>query len=103
MLGQMTLPLDHRVRSLMTSCNLRVITKTLPNCQVIFLKPILQVDNGKAVLTLHYLNENFSELSLDVANKSKIKVKYISQKCLHFSPMGKGRLALNFILKTRGP
>ena len=35
------------------------ITKTLPNCQVIFSQPTLRVDNGKAALTLHRLNEHF--------------------------------------------
>ena len=35
------------------------ITKTLPNCQVFFSQPTLPVDNGKAALTLHRLNEHF--------------------------------------------
>ena len=66
------------------------ITKTIPNCQVIFSQPTLRVDNEKAALTLHRLNEYFSELNLDVANNSNIKVKIIGLK---------GRLALNFIHK----
>ena len=37
-----------------------ITTKTLPKCQVIFSKPTLRVDNGKAALTLHRLNEHFS-------------------------------------------
>ena len=77
------------------------ITKTLPNCQVIFLQPTLRVDNGKAALTLHRLNEYFSELNLDVVNNSNIKVKHIAQKVLHLNPKRKGRLALNFIHKIR--
>ena len=77
------------------------ITKTLPNCQVIFSQPSLRVDNGKAALTLHRLNEHFSELKnfSDVVNNSNIKVKHIGQKGLHFKPKGKSRLALNFIHK----
>ena len=77
------------------------ITKTLSNCQVIFLQPTLRVDNGKAAVTLHRLNEHFSELNLDVVNNSNIKVKHIGQKGLHLNPKGKGRLALNFIHKIR--
>ena len=57
-----------------------VITKTLPNCQVILSQPTPWVDNGKAALTLHRLNEDFSELNLDVLNNSNIKVKDIGQK-----------------------
>ena len=78
------------------------ITKTLPNCQVIFSQPTLRVDNGKAALTLNRLNEHFSELNLDVVNNSNIKVKHIGQKGLHLNPKGKGRLALNFMHKIRG-
>ena len=53
------------------------ITKTLPNCQVIFSQPTLRVDNGMAALTLHCRNEHFSELNLDAVNNSNIKVKHI--------------------------
>ena len=77
------------------------ITKKLPNCQVIFSQLTLRVDNGKAALTLHRLNEHFSELKLDVVNNGNIKVKHIGQKGLHLNPNGKGRLALNFIHKIR--
>ena len=77
------------------------ITKTLPNCQVLFSQPTLRMDNGKAALTLHRLNEHFSELNLDVVNNSNIKVNHIGQKGLHLNPKGKGRLALNFIHKIR--
>ena len=77
------------------------ITKTLPNCQVIFAQPTLRVDNGKAALTVHRLNEHFSELNLDAVNNSNIKVKHIGQKGLHLNPKGKGRLAFNFIHKIR--
>ena len=38
------------------------------------------MDNGKRALTLHRLNEDFSELNLDVLNNSNIKVKDIGQK-----------------------
>ena len=68
---------------------------------VIFSQPTLRVDNGKAALTLHRLNEYFSELNLDVVNNSNIKVKHIGQKVLHLNPKRKGRLALNFIHKIR--
>ena len=78
-----------------------ITTKTLPKCQVIFSQPTLRVDNGKAALTLHRLNEHFSELNLDDVNNSNIKVKHIDQKSLHLNPKGKGRLALNFIHKIR--
>ena len=77
------------------------ITETLPNCHTIFSQPTLRVDNGKAALTLHRLNEHFSELNLDVVNNGNIKVKHIAQTCLHLDPKGKGRLALNFIYKIR--
>ena len=77
------------------------ITKTLPNCQIISSQPTLRVDNGKAALTLHCLNEHFPELNLDIINNSNIKVKHIGQKGLHLNPKGKGRLALNFIRKIR--
>ena len=78
------------------------ITKTQPNCQIIFLQPTLRVDNGKVALTLDRLNELFSELNLDVINSNNIKVKRIAQTGLHLDPKGKGRLTLNFIYKIRG-
>ena len=78
------------------------ITKTQPNCQIIFLQPTLRVDNGKVALTLDHLNELFSELNLDVINSNNIKVKRIAQTGLHLDPKGKGRLTLNFIYKIRG-
>ena len=74
------------------------ITKTLPNCNVIFSQPSLRVDNGKTALTLHRLNEHFAELNLDVVNNRNIKVTYIGQKGLHLNPMGKGSLALNLMV-----
>ena len=78
------------------------ITKTLSNCRVVFLQPTLRVDNGKAILALHRLNEHFSELNLNVVNHSNIKVKHIGKKNLHLNPKGKGSLALNLIHKIRG-
>ena len=74
------------------------ITKTLPNCHVIFSQPALRVDNGKTALTLHHLNEHFAELNLDVVNNRNIKVTYIGQKGLRLNSMGKGRLALNLMV-----
>ena len=78
------------------------ITKTLPNCHVIFSQPTLRVDNGKAALTLHRLYEHFSELNLDAVNNCNIKVKHIGQKGLYLNPKGKGRFALNFTHKITG-
>ena len=69
-----------------------VITKTLPNCQVIFLQPTFRVHNGKEALTLDNLNETISEINLDFVDNSSIKVKHISQKGLHLNPTGKHRL-----------
>ena len=77
------------------------ITKILPNCQVIFSQPKLRVDNGKAALTLHRLNEYYSELNVDIVSNGDIKVKHIDQKGLHLSPKEKGRLPLNFIHKIK--
>ena len=57
------------------------------------------MDNGKSILTLHHLNEDFWELNIDVVDSSKIKVKHIGQKGLYINPEGTGRLALNFIHK----
>ena len=78
-----------------------VITKILPNCQVIFSQRTLPLGNGKTALTLHHLNEHFLKLNLDAVGNSIIKVKHICQKGLHFNPKEKGRLTLNFILKIR--
>ena len=106
MLERMALSLEHLERFLMICCNLMIccksaITKTLPNCLVIFSQPTLRVDNGKAALTINRLNEHFSELNIDVVNNSNIKVKHIGLKGLHLNPKGKGRLALNFTHKIR--
>ena len=73
----------------------------LPNFQVMFSQPTHRVDNGKAALIQHHLNEHFSELNLDVVNNSNIKVKHIGQKDLHLNTKGRGRLVLNFIHKIR--
>ena len=59
------------------------------------------MDNGKAALTLHRLNEYYSELNVDIVSNGDIKVKYIDQKGLHLSPKEKGRLPLNFIHKIK--
>ena len=79
-----------------------VITKTLPNCHVIFSRPKLRVDNGKAALTLHCLNEYYSKLNVDIVNNRDIKVKHIDQKGLHLNPKERGRLPLNFLHKIKG-
>ena len=78
-----------------------VITKTLPQCRVIFLQPTPRVDNIQAVLTLHHLNEHFSELNLYAVDLSNVKVKHIFQKGLHLNPYGRGRVALNIAQKIR--
>ena len=75
-------------------------TKTLPNCKVISLQPVLWVNNGKAALTLHYLNKNLSQLNLHVADNRNAKTKYVRQKGIHIVPKGKDRLALNSALLT---
>ena len=63
-----------------------VIPKTLPNCQVFFSQPTPRVDNCRAALTLHHLNEYFSELNVDAVDNGNIKVKHIAQKGLHLNP-----------------
>ena len=75
MLVQMALSVEHGVRSFMICCNI-VVTKTLPNCTVIFSQPVLRMDIIKAALTLHHLNEHFSQLNLDVVDNINIKVKH---------------------------
>ena len=79
-----------------------VITKSLPNCRVIFLQPTARGNNEKGALILHHLNKHFSEPNLDVLNNSNIRVKHASQKGLNLNPKGKGSLALNFIHRIRG-
>ena len=83
-----------------------IVTKILPNCTIIFSQPTLRVDkgrvgNGKAVLTLHNLNEHFLQLNFDAVDNSKIKVKRIGRKGLYLNPKEKGRLTLNFMHKIR--
>ena len=54
-----------------------VISKALPHCKVIFSQSTVRVDNGKAILTLHDLSEQFSQLKLHVVDNSNIIVKHI--------------------------
>ena len=79
---------------LMLKCN---ILKQLPNCRVIVSKPTIQIDHGKANLTLRNVNKHHESLNLQCTKNGNISAQHLGWKRLHLNSKGKGRLALNFL------
>ena len=79
---------------LMLKCN---ILKQLPNCRVIVSKPTVQIDHGKANLTLGNVNKHLETLNLEYIQNGNISVQHLGQIGMHLNSKGKGRLALKFL------
>ena len=72
------------------------ISKQVPSCRIVFSKPIIRHDNGKANLTIRNVNKHLSALQSECIENGNISSKHLGRKVLHL-PKGKGRLALNFM------
>ena len=61
-----------------------------------------RTDNGKAMLTLKFLNKLMQELKINIIDNANIKEQHLGRKGLHLYGKGTRRLAMNFIemLKT---
>ena len=83
---------------LMLKCN---ILKQLPNCRVIVSKSTVQIDHGKANLTLRNVKKHLETLNLEWIENGNISAKHLRRKGLHLNSKGKGRPALNFLKQIR--
>ena len=59
---------------LMLKCN---ILKQLPNCRVIAFKPSVQIDHGKAKLTLLNVNKHVENLNLECIENGNINAQHL--------------------------
>ena len=76
------------------------ISKRLPDCRIVLLKPTIRHDHGKANLTIRNVNKHLENLELECIDNN-INGEHLGQKGLHLNPKGKGRLALNFLKQLR--
>ena len=77
------------------------ISKQLPSCRIVLLKPIIRHDDGKTNLTIRNVNKHLSALQSECIENANISSQHLGRKGLHLNPKGKGRLALNFIQQIR--
>ena len=77
------------------------ISKQLPNCKIVFSKPTIRHDHGKANLTIGNVNKHLEILEFECIDSNNINAEHLGQKGLHLNPKGKGRLALNFLKQLR--
>ena len=77
------------------------IFKQPPDCRVIVSKPTVQIDHGKANLTLRNVNKHLETLNLECIENCNINAQHPGRKGLHLNSKGRGRLALNFLNQTR--
>ena len=73
------------------------ISKQLPSCRIVLSKPIIRHDDGKANLTIRFVNERLLALQSEYIENDSISSQHLGRKRLHLNPKGKGRLALNFM------
>ena len=73
------------------------ISKQLPSCRIVLLKPIIRHDNGKVNLTIHNVNKHLSASQSECIENDNFSSQHLGRKGLHLNPKGKGRLALNFM------
>ena len=65
------------------------ILKQLPNCRVIISKPTVQIDHGKANLTLGNVNKHLEILNLECIENGNIIIHDLGWKGLHLNSKGK--------------
>ena len=75
------------------------ISKRLPNCRIVLLKPTIRHDHGKANLTIRNVNKHLENSELECIDNN-INGEHIGQKGLHLNPKGKCRLALKIFETT---
>ena len=63
--------------------------------------PIDRLDDGKAALTIKRLNSLLSESLLDIIDNSNIGHSFLGIHGLHLNGHDVGKLALNFVKRTR--
>ena len=78
-----------------------IISKQLPSCRIVFSKPIIWHNHGKANLTILNVNRHLSDLQSECTENDNISSQHLGRKRLHLNPKGKGRLALNFMKQIR--
>ena len=69
----------------------------LQNCNVILSMPIKRCDNQKASATVNLVNEQLSQLNIDIIENKNMSDKHLGRHGLHLTNHGRVRLAMNFI------
>ena len=73
------------------------IKEKLPNCNVILSMPTKRCDIQKASATVNLVNEQLSQLNIDIIENKNISDKHLGRHGLHLTNHGRVRLAINFI------
>ena len=60
-----------------------------------------RVDDGKACLTISKLNDLLEELDISIVKNGNITVEHLGSKCVHLTPYGIARLAMNLKASIR--
>ena len=63
--------------------------------------PTKHCDNQKASATVNLVDEQLSQLIIDIIENKNISDKYLCRHSLHLSNHGRVRLAMNFILYVK--
>ena len=79
----------------------KFIEHTLPESNVFILNLITRTDNGKASLTVIKTNEHLHGLQMDVIDNGNITLDELNKGGLHLNLRGLGKLAINFIRRTK--
>ena len=69
----------------------------LQNCNVILSMLTKRCDNQKASATVNLVNEQLSQLNIDIIENKNISDKHLSRHGLHLTNHGQVMLAINFI------
>ena len=73
------------------------IKKKLQNCNVILSMPTKRCDNQKAYATVNLVNQQLSQLNIDIIENNNISDKRLGRHGLHLTNHGRVRLAMIFI------
>ena len=73
------------------------IKKKLQNCNVILSMPTKRCDNQKAYATVNLVNQQLSQLNIDIIENNNISDKRLGRHGPHLTNHGRVRLAMIFI------
>ena len=73
------------------------IKEKLQNCNVILSMPTKRCNSQKAYATVNLINQQLSQLNIDIIENNNISDKHLDRDGLHLTNHGRLRLAMIFI------